>query len=209
MRQAKIFILVFCVIFTLLLSGCLSLANTPNPRFYMLRSINKAEVSQQFNIASDTIIVVGPIKVPEYQDRPQIVTQDKDKMLNFAQFDRWGRPLDLGVAQVIADGLTAMLPGATIDVFPIHFNIPVKYQVLIDVIKLESELDKEMLFTVQWSIINLEHKKMLITKRSEFTQAINPHNYAGLAEALSTACTSLSSEIAKEFSVLLNQEKIP
>ncbi len=209
MKQMKIFMLIFCIVFTLFLSGCLSLASTPAPRFYMLRSINKAEVSQQFNIASDTIIVVGPVKIPEYQDRPQIVTQDKDKMLTFAQFDRWGRPLDLGVAQVIADGLTAMLPGATIDIFPSHFNIPVKYQVLVDVIKLESEIDKDMFFVAQWSIINLEHKKMLFTKRSEFTRTINPHNYSGLAEALSATCISLSNAIAKEFSVLLNQEKIP
>jgi hypothetical protein len=42
----------------------------------------------------------------------------------------------------------------------------------------------------------------LITKRSEFKQPIVPQVYSGLAKTLSTACASLSSEIAESLATL-------
>jgi uncharacterized lipoprotein YmbA len=78
------------VCLALALIGCMSVPNSPTPRFYMLQAVNENQVSKKTNIASDVVIGVGPVKIPEYQDRPQIVTQDKEEMLKFAQFDRWG-----------------------------------------------------------------------------------------------------------------------
>ena len=76
--------------FILVLSGCISISvpNSPNPRFYMLESVNKDQGIKKINLPSSVFISVGPVKIPQDQDRPQIVTIAKDKALNFAQFDR-------------------------------------------------------------------------------------------------------------------------
>ena len=94
MKQIKInslmslplsFFMVFtCVFLVLDLSGCVSVPNSPTPRFYMLETVNENQSSKKINIASDALIGVGPVKIPEYLDRPQIVTQGKEKMLKFA-----------------------------------------------------------------------------------------------------------------------------
>lgn len=198
---------IFCrftagVIFILVLSGCLSVGNSPTPRFYTLAAVGQEQAAQKFNIAPDTIIGIGPVRTPEYLNRPQMVTRDKNKMLTFAQFDRWGEPLDSALARLISEDLTVMLSGANVKIFPWNLDIPVKYQVILDVVQLESELDKDMLFVAQWSVIDLKNRKMVFIKRSEFRKPINPHNYAGLAQALSAACAELSSEIAKELAAL-------
>ncbi len=191
---------VVCLI--LALSGCISVPNSPTPRFYMLRAVHENQVSRKINIASDVLIGIGPVKIPEYQDRPQIVTQGKENMLNIAQFDRWGEPLDFGVARLVGEDLTVMFPGAKFTLYPWNSTIAVKYQVVVEIVRLDSELDKDLFFVTQWLVIDAQNTKTLIIKRSEFRQPIIPQNYSGLAKTLSSACASLSSEIAEALATL-------
>ncbi|MBF0571968.1 MAG: membrane integrity-associated transporter subunit PqiC, partial [Candidatus Omnitrophica bacterium] len=70
--------------FALLLSGCVSLPNSPmspTPRFYMLSAINDNQESKKINIKPGLIIGVEPVKIPGYLDRPQIVTTEKQGIL--------------------------------------------------------------------------------------------------------------------------------
>jgi hypothetical protein len=167
--------------------------------------VDKSQPCQKYDIAPDVIIAVGPVSIPQYQDRPQIVTQDKDGLLEFAQFDRWGEGLNIGMSRVITENLVRMLPGASIEMFPVNYAIPVKYQVIVDVVGLESELGKDAYLVAQWSIIDSKNKKMVFTKRSEFLQPITPPDYVGLSNVLSAACVSLSGEIAEELVALEKQ----
>jgi hypothetical protein len=181
------------------------MSNSPTPRFYALQAIDENYTGEKFNIPSSVIIGIGPVTVPEYQNRPQIVTQDTNSLLTFAQFDRWGEPLDIALLRLISEDLSVLLPDVTLEISPWNLAVPVKYQVIIDVVRLESRLDKDLSFTAQWSVIDLENKKMMLTKRSEFSKPIEPHNYSGLAKTLSTECASLSGEIAKTLSSLTAQ----
>ena len=123
-------------------------------------------------------------------------------MIQFAQFDRWGESLDLGLARLIREDLAVMLPRAKLISYPWDPSIAVKYQVIVEVVQLDSELDKDMFFVVQWTIIDVQNSKMVIIKKSEFRQPIIPRNYSGLAKTLSTACASLSSQIAQALGTL-------
>jgi uncharacterized lipoprotein YmbA len=186
----------------LVLSSCMSVPNSPTPWFYMLQAVDGNQVSKKINIASDVVIGVGPVKIPKYQDRPQIVTQDKEKMLKFAQFDRWGEPLDLGITRLIGENLAVMLPDAKFTLYPWNSSVPVKYQVVVEITQLDSNLDKDMFVVAQWLVIDVQNAKTLIIKRSEFRQSIVPQNYSGLVKTLSMACASLSSEIAEAIATL-------
>jgi uncharacterized lipoprotein YmbA len=190
------------ILFSFVFGGCISISNSPVPKFYTLRLIDNAGESRKFDIASKAIIGIGPIDIPEYQNRPHMVTQDKDGMLKFAQFERWGESLDSGLARLILENLTLMLPSAEFQIFPCNFAIPLDYQIIINVVQLESQLDKEVSLVTQWTIVDAKTKKMLLTKRSQIRQAINPHTYSGLAQALSRACSLLSSEIAENLAKL-------
>ena len=196
------------MIFIFLLAGCVSVPTSPTPRFYMLQSLAKDRLPGEFNGVSDFVVAVGPIKIPEYQDRPQIVTQDRNGMLSFAQFDRWGESLDQGMQRVIAENLTVMLPKAVFGIFPCNHAIPVRYQVIAEIIKLDSDINGAVSLAVQWSVIDAKSNKMLFTQRSEFRQETDPHSYHGLAQALSVECDYLSRKIA-EVLVSLETKKSP
>ncbi|MDD4183719.1 MAG: PqiC family protein [Candidatus Omnitrophica bacterium] len=186
-----------CVVFILFLNGCMSVSNSPNPRFYTLYASDKEKNSQEFNIPANTIIGIGPVRIPEYLNRPQIVTNNKDKTIFFDEFNRWAESLDFALARLINNDLTLIIPKTSLQMFPWDLTIAVKYQVIVDVVQLENNLNHDLLFVTQWSIIDLEKKRAVFTKRSEFRHDIYPHNYYGLTEALSAATMSLSKEVAQ------------
>lgn len=197
------FLICAAIIFTgSALSGCVSVASSPNPRFYMPDSVSREEAVEKIDIAPGMIIAIGPVSIPEYLDRPQMVTKNKDGTLLFAQFDRWGEPLDSGIARLLNEGLASLLPQASFQLFPCNFTIPLNYQVIVEIIQLESELNKDMALTAQWSIIDAKSRKLLLTRRSQVIKPIDPHNYSGLSKALGAACFSLSKEIAVNLSAL-------
>lgn len=207
MRQAGFLCYAIVILFSLVFSGCLSVPNSPVPKFYTLHSTGSLGENKLLDITSKVIIGIGPVEIPEYQNRPQIVTRDKDGMLTFAQFERWGESLDSGLERLILESLTAMFPQANFQTFPCNFSIPLDYQVIVNVVQLESRLDKDIFFATQWTIIDSKTKEMLLTKRSQIRQAINPHTYSGLALALSRACTLLSGEIAENLAKLTEKSK--
>jgi len=189
-------------LFSLVGSGCLSVSNSPVPKFYTLRLTDNLEGNKPLDIASGVIIGIGPVEIPEYQNRPQIVTRDKDGLLTFAQFERWGESLDSALERLILENLSVMLPQAEFQILPCNFSIPLDYQVIVNILQLESQLDKDISFVAQWTIIDSKTKKMLLTKRSQIYQKINPHTYPGLTLALSRVCALLSREIAGNLSEL-------
>ncbi len=190
------------ILIVFLLSGCVSIPESPSPRFYMPASITSEQAVEKFDIAPGVIVSVGPVNIPDAQDRPHIVTRNKDGNISFAQFDRWAEPLDSIIARVINNDLTGLMPQASFQIFPCNLAIPLDYQVVVEVVQLDSELSKDMNLTAQWSIIEVKNRKLLLTKRSRFIEPINPHDYFGLSKALGTACLSLSKEIATNLSAI-------
>ncbi|MFH1692500.1 MAG: PqiC family protein [Candidatus Omnitrophota bacterium] len=193
-----------CVLIFICLSlgGCISISNTPSPRFYSLIALDKGQAVKQYHVPAGFTIGVGPVKIPEFLNRPQIVTMNKKRMLEFAEFDRWGEGLDFAFVRLMNEDLTLMMPDATIEMYPWNLNIAITYQVVVNVIALESRLDQDMLLIVQWTIIDQKNKKAIFTKRSELRQVIEPHSYLGLVKSLSAACAVLSEEVAAELSLL-------
>lgn len=196
--------------FALTLAGCLSLPNSPmspTPRFYMLSAISDAQVIKKINIKPGLIIGVGPVKIPEYLDRPQMVTKDSLGILKFDEFNRWGESLDLGIARVMREDLTLMLPGAKLTLYPYNPAMAVKYQVNLELVQLDSALDGDMLLVVQWVVVDVQNLKIMTIKRSEFRAPIIPPNDSGLAKTLSTMSASLSSQIAQTLGTQQIKEK--
>ena len=201
--RSSLILLALCL--ALFIGGCLSLPNSPNSqptRFYQLSALKEPQVSKNMGMAPGIIIGIGPIKIPEYLNRPQMVTKDKDGILKFDEFNRWGESLGGGLTRMIREDLTDRVPGEKWTLYPWNPSIAVKYQVVVDVVQLESEFDKGMDFIVQWMIIDVQNSKTILIKRTEFVQPILPPNYSGLAQTLSLTCATLSSQIAKALALI-------
>jgi uncharacterized lipoprotein YmbA len=75
---------------------------------------------------------VGPITLPKYLDRPQIVTRSGRNPLTLAEFDRWAKPLQDNVSRVLAENLARHIPTDHILLHPWPRSAPVDYQVAVE-----------------------------------------------------------------------------
>jgi len=183
---------------TVFLSGCLSVPRSPAPRFYTLQSIEKgAGEIENAGTLDNAVIGVGPAALPEYLNRPQITTSNNDGTIEFAQFDRWAGPLDAEIVRTICRNLSILLPKTNLETFPWYSAIPIKYQVIMEIIHLDCQFEKEAALLMQWSIINSADKKTLFTKRSEYFAPLEERSYAGIVRAISSVCGAASYEIAQ------------
>ena len=100
---------IVCIIGLFLLAGCLG-GYSPESTFYTLKTIDEAKPVSQTNIS----IGVDLPELPEYADRPQIVSYSKSGSLNIDETNRWGEDLDIMLQRVIANDLRGYLPKAGI-----------------------------------------------------------------------------------------------
>ena len=185
---------------SLLLAGCLSVPYSQSSRFYTFQPINETNSSELAGSANldGAILGIGPVTLPEYLNRPQMVTRNADNTMEFAQFDRWAEPLDTGMSRIIAKDISLLLPKVNVELFPWNSVMPIKYQVLIKVLQLDCRLGAQAELVSQWSVIDVKNKKVLLTKRSSYKKPVLGKNYPAVVQAVSSICDSLSRDIAQD-----------
>ena len=189
-----------------LLCGC---ASKP-PNYYVLHSLqSEAPDVKMPRAENDLTIGVGPIKIPEYLDRPQMATRSTPDSLQFAEFDKWAEPLDKNLASVLAENLSILLSTDRIVVFPWGGSMHVLYQVTVDVSQMEYTPDGKAVLVAGWSVFGNDGDKLLETKRSRIIVPVQSTGFEAVASAQSRAVGDMSREIAACIESLPREQEIP
>ncbi|MGC9965256.1 MAG: PqiC family protein [Syntrophobacteraceae bacterium] len=178
----------------MLLGGC---GGSKAANYYILHSIqNPGPELGAAGTERDPAIGVGPVTIPDYLDRPQIVTRTTDSSLQFAEFDRWAEPLEKNLARVLADNLSVMVPSERVYVFPWPKSVAVRCRVTLEIAHLEKMPDEKVLLDARWNV--LDGDKLLAAKRSRLVLPVEGAGFEAVASAQSRAVEALSREIATE-----------
>jgi uncharacterized lipoprotein YmbA len=95
-------------LFVVILSGC---ASSPPSKFYQLGALNgQAVETRNASHQGSEVVSVGPLRIPDYLDRPQIVTRSGNNELKLAEFDRWAGSIENDIIRVLAEDISAQLP---------------------------------------------------------------------------------------------------
>jgi uncharacterized lipoprotein YmbA len=176
-------------------SGC---ASTPHPRFYTLSSLDTGNPEAKPSADSRCLSIgVGPIGIPDYLDRPQIVTRTTPNVVSLAEFDRWSEPLKDNITRVLEKNLSQSLCAKTIFIFPWKGGAPLDYRIELQVLRLDGALGGNVFLEVWWMIYSGDGKKMLLSKKSMLTEATGGKDYQSFVGAQSQALLRLSNEIAE------------
>ena len=148
-------------------------------------------------------IVVGPVRIAEYLERPQIVTRVTPNEVRLAEFDQWAEPLDRNIARVLADNLSALLWKKLVVVFPWKGPVPIDYQVKVEILRLDGNLGGDATLEVQWMIFAVgKVKRFLASKKSSFSGPTDGQDYRALVSAESRNLGLLSRDIASAIKTL-------
>lgn len=103
--------------------------------------------------AHDLSVAVGPVSLPAYLDRPQLVERNGEHEFVVSEQHRWLEALDDGFARALAEDLGTRLGSARVTVFPSPTDRSPDYRVTVDVARFE--LDRasgEVRLRARWSI---------------------------------------------------------
>jgi uncharacterized lipoprotein YmbA len=151
------------------LAGCGSTAPT---HFYLLSSVPEQPVPAP---GQGVAIGIGPVTLPQYLNRPQIVTRSSNNQLTVSEFDQWGGALDDNVTRTLAANLATLLGTDRVSLYPWKESAPVDFQVTLDVAAFEDDAEGNAVLSVFWSVIDAKTGAVAVMRRSSYaTKAGEP-----------------------------------
>ena len=168
-------------------------------RLYVLSSTSEPAAGAP---ATNAAIGVGPVTLPKYLDRPQIVTRISDNSLAQADFDQWGGDLNDNITRVIASNLSRLLGTERVSLYPWKDQAPVTWQVSVDITRFEKEPDGSTVLSAFWSLSSPSDGSVKLMQQSTYRDtgtaaAAGGNPYDGTVAAMSRDLEALSKDIAK------------
>jgi uncharacterized protein len=178
----------------IMIVGC---ASSPPSRFYLLSPISNESSTSQHSADEECVsIAIGYVRLPEYTNRPQIVTFTSQNELTRSQFDLWAEPLQDTFARVMAENLTQLLCTKRV-YLPWMRSIKPDYHVEVEVMGLNGNLGATAFLQVEWTLRGGAELRELIQRRSIYKESVQVSSYSGLVQVYSNMVGQLSLDIAE------------
>jgi len=184
---------------TLLSAGC---ASTTPVSYYQLSALDVALTPQASAEAGKMVLGIGPVRLPEYLDRPQLVTRLTPNRLQLADSHRWAEPLGENISRVMGENLAALLGTDRILLHPWPASRGTDYQLLVEVLHFENESDGAARLVALWSVKGKDGAMVLPEKRSSHLVPAASRDQEGQVAALNAALGSFCREIAQALTEL-------
>jgi len=143
----------------------------------------------------DLTLGVGPVTVPPYLDRSQIVTRTSRAKLVVADFDQWAGPLADTIARVLSENLSILIPTERVVLHPWSRTLDPDYQVTVEVLQFERGPGNQVVLAARWSLLDRDGKE-LVLRTSRLNQAASGADYEATATAMGQALEVLAQDIA-------------
>ena len=183
----------------LLLAGC---GRSVPVSYYQLAPVLGEGPAGKTLPAANLVIGIGPVRLQEYLDRPQLITRTGVTRLHLADRHRWAEPLADNIAWVVRDNLARLLSNEHLLLFPWERTAPVAYQISLEILHCEGAQDGSAQLEVLWTILDHENKTLRPPRRGTYHPPPATPDPEGLVSALSEGLGQLSQDIARELSSL-------
>jgi uncharacterized lipoprotein YmbA len=184
----------------LLAAGCLG--GGVAPQYYALRPEAGAAAGAPVAVRPELGLVVGPIELPRYLDRDEVVTRDAAYALVPWDEHRWGGSLRSDILRVLGDDLGTLLGTTRVAVYPVEPRFPVSYRVLLDVLEFEAIPFRSVTLRLRWTVTDGPGSRALAIVQSRVEQPIAQPSFHAVVAAQSAALGSLTRDIAAKIAEL-------
>jgi uncharacterized lipoprotein YmbA len=195
---------------SLALAGCLG-SSRPS-RFYTLAPLQVRDGPG--SAATEATLAVGPVEIPEYVDRPQIVTRTGANELVIAEFDRWGGSLENQITGSLVATLRERLAPQQVAVAPWRSAILSAgnpYRVAVSVSRFDGIPGQSVVLQARWELISQGGGKeeSLGVKEASVTEEINGPGYDALVAAMQRALIRFGQQMGDSVAATKQMAKVP
>lgn len=187
----------------LALAGC---SGSEPANYYLLSNLPAPETPIRATSSDQLAVGVGPVSLPMYLDRPQLVGRASPNRLNLAEFDRWAEPLQDMFSRTLAENLSALIGTDLVYVMPRRHMPELDYQVAVEVFRFDRSADGKVKLLARWTILADDNATTLLTRRSMIIEPTPPESDPeAVIVALSRTVETLGREIARDLQSLAGQ----
>jgi uncharacterized lipoprotein YmbA len=172
------------------------------PRYFTLSAAAGPAAGDPIASLPELGIAVGPLELPRYLDRPELVVRDGSNRLVVADADRWGGSLRNDVLRVVADDLGRLLGTARVAVYPAEPRFEAQRRVLLDVRELDGVPGQSISLRVRWTIASLPDGRALAVEEQVIREAVASQDTEAMVAAASSALGSVSRAIADRLAAM-------
>ncbi len=181
-----------------LLTGC---ASSPPVRYYQLQVTETVAADAT---AQPVILGLGPLNIPGYLDRPQIVTRGTGARLRVNDYERWAEPLQAGIERVVAVNIDNQLAGVAVAVFPYGSLIKPDLRLVGRLIQFDANAAGDAILDVQWALTTVGKTSATRPRRTRYTAtAASSSDADAVAAALANTLGQFSRDVANELEQML------
>jgi uncharacterized lipoprotein YmbA len=174
-----------------LASGC---AQTQPTRFYTLSALQPGAGEAS---ADGPAIGLEPVILPDYLDRPQIVTRAGPNRMMLADFDVWVEPLSGMFTRVLAQNLSVLLETEDVVILPELRDVRFDHHVQATVTQFDIDENGQAVLDALWAVYGRDGRRLVRQDRSRLMETVaEPGDHAAIAAAMSRALEGLSRDIA-------------
>lgn len=185
---------VICAISLFLITGCFG-GYSPESTFYTLQTIENVTPLSQTTLS----LGVDLPELPEYVDRPQIVSVSSDNSeLNIDETNRWSDDLDVMMQRVMASDLRAYLPKASVKP-RISLLEQYKYILNVSVVRFDMVKNNEAYFEALWTIKNGSTFDVRYKGKTELNMPFKS-GYDSYVKVMSEMLSQMCKQIAQKLS---------
>lgn len=178
----------------LMVQGC---ASTPPPKFFVLSSLSDLQQDAPVRKAENPLVIgIGPVNIPDYLDRMQIVLRTGQSSLEISEYNRWAEPLDKSIGRVLGDNLGRLLETHNLVFYPWPSTTHIDCQVTVEVMRFDGAPSQKARLEACWTLWGSNPKQVLARRSSTLTEPVDGPSFEALVGALSRLMTSFSREIA-------------
>lgn len=185
------------------LTGCVTIT-TPATRFYVLNPLTHgASLAIDAGLKGELSVEITSLRLPQYLERPQIVTRSSGNRLELAEFHQWGGNLRKNMMRVLAKNLSQLLATPNIAISPHYLSIPSDFLIELEVMQFERDPHGQVRLSTQWRLLRGKDRMPLATRVTDLSSATvstGPdfeHTVSSMSDLLGELSQIIGREIVK------------
>ena len=175
---------------------CAGCASAPKERFYTLAPAPGPTQQAASVTPPRYAVAIGPIKVPDAVDRPQMVVREGPNRVEILEQQRWAGSLRSEIGRALAAGVGAALPDAQVSVNDSLASRTAAYRVAVDIERFDAALNDSVSVQALWTL-RQEGGTLVRSGRYNATEATGPGGHEAIAAAYARALAGMSTVIAE------------
>lgn len=183
-----------CLLIVVLCYGCQSVGTAVD--YYTLQSSREAVKPAENKQLSQWVVGLGPLELPDYLDRFEIITRTSPNRLDINEGHRWAGPLKSEITRILAADLERLTGVNHVAVFPWTTSTEPDLRFRIKIHTFEGRPGGTVKLKASWSLTPAQSQSPALRRVTHIEEQVRGNRIEDMITAMGIALSGLSREMA-------------